>query len=518
MLIEKSKLVIPIAFSFVFAACSSDDNNDTKAPPEQEKASYQQELIDNGQINFDTDTGLTIDPDTFAITSTLTFPGAAQALPAGMADLAYFGAVDPATATGSAWWNGWTVHDAAIDGSLLSRSVYPLADDIESGDLVGAVDKNCPIGTLLTGTQSDTAIVTVGSTTVEFPVCVIADDILADVTLSNDFVYILDGIIKVGDGDQAGGGTTNATLTIESGSQLFGVEGTAAGIRVTRDSSIDADGNMDMPIIMAAVSFSTVDPDGDGAQLATGIGDITDFTGRGDWGGLIVDGNAKHNGANADGEVVSEAAPDGDNPLFGGSDDTDSSGTIRYVVIGESGFAFRADQEVQGLTLEAVGSGTTIAYIQIFGSEDDGIEWFGGTVNLRYVVVNGPDDDGLDFDEGYTGNIQNAIVRMGASNGDRGIESDNNGADFDATPRSAPNLSNILILGNSGKADKSTLAALHREGFGGKVFRSVYTDDLLAGTRFEAGCLDVDDAKPVTLEYFDTIFNCSPQNIAVADD
>ncbi|MDZ7829420.1 MAG: hypothetical protein U5K33_08010 [Halofilum sp. (in: g-proteobacteria)] len=137
---------------------------------------------------------------------------------------------------------------------------------------------------------------------------------------------------------------------------------------------------------------------------------------------------------------------------------------------------------------------------------------------MKYLVCNGLDDDGLDIDEGYQGNIQFAIVRQGASNGDRGIESDGNGSNFGATPRTAPNIANLTVLGNAGKGSAATVGAVHREGFAGKVYRSVYTDDVLAGTAFDDGCLDVDDTEEPQLEYLDMVFNCTPGNTATADD
>ena len=259
------------------------------------------------------------------------------------------------------------------------------------------------------------------------------------------------------------------------------------------------------PADMGTPDMGGVDP---GPTVITG--DVTNLSGRGNWGGLIIDGFAIDNQGDDNGELTSEASPPDSPRWFGGTDNGDSSGTLRYVIIAESGFEFQPGEEVQGLTLEAVGSGTEISYLQIVGSEDDGVEWFGGAVDMDHLVVNGTDDDAIDIDEGYIGNIQYAIVRIGAQNGDRGIESDSK---FDEEPITAPNLANLTILGNAGRMDEETRGALHRENFAGKVFRSVYTDDLLAGTTFEGGCLDIDDTLNPNNTYDDVVFNCSPGSL-----
>jgi len=98
---------------------------------------------------------------------------------------------------------------------------------------------------------------------------------------------------------------------------------------------------------------------------------------------------------------------------YGGNDPADDSGALRYVRIAEGGKVAGPDNEINGLTLQGVGHATTLEYIQVHGNLDDGIEWFGGTVNAKYLVLTNNDDDSLDYDEGYQGNIQHAIIRMG---------------------------------------------------------------------------------------------------------
>jgi len=225
--------------------------------------------------------------------------------------------------------------------------------------------------------------------------------------------------------------------------------------------------------------------------------------------GSSSSGGGDDGGVTVPNELQSEAAPATDTDTwFGGNDNADSSGSISYLVIAESGVAFRPDAELQGLTLEGVGSGTTISHVQVLGSEDDGIEWFGGNVNVDHIVINGQDDDALDFDDGYSGDIEYAIVRMDASNGDTGIEADTAGPSDDAQPESAPNLSYVTVLGNVGKSSKDTKGANFKKGFAGKMYRSVFIDDsvnaVAAGT-FDGFCIDIDDSLDAELALIDTV-------------
>lgn len=485
-------------FTVAAVACGGDDETNNNTNNNNTTASLQQQGVDNGQISFVDGAGLQV-TETLAIDlSGTSIGGPSTALPSGFDNTDYYGAVDPNAAT--AWWDGWAVRNSAIDGNLPGTDLHPLQAEIEGGTIAGADTNACAT---LDANFADGGTVTIFGD--DFPVCVVSQDIEADMTWPNSHVFVLDGTINVGTGDAklAGGQpSSTVTLTVQAGTQIFAVEGTASALVITRGSKIMAEGTAEMPIIFAAVGADT-----SAANVITG--DPSDVTGRGDWGGLVLSGMGMENSGDENGELLTEAAPQDQERWFGGMNNADSSGTVRYVVIAESGFEFRPDQEVQGLTLEAAGSGTVVEYVQIIGSEDDCVEWFGGAANAKYFLCQGADDDGLDMDEGYTGNIQFAIVRMGSSNGDRGIESDNNGGDFDAAPQTAPNVANITILGNPGKDSKDTFGALHREGWRGKVFRSVYTDDLLSGGAFVAGCVDVDDVLPASLQYADMVFNCT---------
>jgi len=405
----------------------------------------------------------------------------------------YIGAVDPRAR--HAWWDGWTIQEGS--GSLKNETFHPLRAEIEGG-MIAPSAAPCPAG-VLAGVQAN-----IFGT--NFPICVINQAITDDVTLSNGHVYLVDGTINVGNGGAQGATDSSAshvTLTVEAGVQIFGdTTADTSGIVITRGSDIVIAGTATMPVVMSSA---------DGGQISTSV---NNFSGRDEWGGLIVDGFAP---VNEGGEVLSEAAPEGVNRYFGGNDPLDGSGSIRYLVVAESGQEFRLDEEIQGLTLEGVGAGTEIDYVQIHQSGDDGIEWFGGTVNASHLVITGPEDDGLDMDLGFQGGIQYAIVKMANDGGDRAIESDNNGDNYDITPISNPTMSNITLIGDVGAPDASTRGAVHREGFGVFMHKAIITD---GDGPFESGCLDIDDSGTRVTEgrlaYTDSIFNCV--NGAVVDD
>ena len=381
-----------------------------------------------------------------------------------------------------------------LGGFLLNEDIHPLQDNIDptgggSPDITPetpmADQTTCPDGTFDPDPSAINSVVLFadgdffegGDANPEFPVCVIDDDFREDggpttYTLTNDHVYLLLNAALVGNGgvlDRTEADAEDVTLNIEAGTQIYAQQGERASIRITRGATINVNGTSDQPVIMAAVPATNTDI----------TGDPTDLTGRGDWGGLVVDGYAPTNGTDAGGanvpnEQLSEAAPTGQtNVYFGGGNPNDSSGSISYILIGESGVSFRPDAELQGLPLEGVGDGTTIENVQIFGSDDDGIEWFGGTVDVSNVIINAASDDGLDIDLGYQGVIKKAIVRQGSQVGDRTSEADGNGDGFDRTPKTAPVLANVLMLGDG---DSESIGLMMREGYAANFEHVVVAD------------------------------------------
>jgi hypothetical protein len=168
------------------------------------------------------------------------------------------------------------------------------------------------------------------------------------------------------------------------------------------------------------------------------------------WGGIIMLGRAPISDCNtavAGGSENCQQVIEGTtSSLYGGNVATDNSGTLKYVQIRYSGFAIAPGNELQGLTLGGVGSNTTLDYIQIHNSSDDGIEIFGGRANLKHLVISGADDDALDTDLGYQGFIQYVIaVQKPGGDGDSIIEADSNGNE-DALPRQWTRVSNMTAI------------------------------------------------------------------------
>jgi hypothetical protein len=234
---------------------------------------------------------------------------------------------------------------------------------------------------------------------------IISENITANETWYADTVYQLGGRITV---------TSGATLTIEPGTVIKGEAGTGANataLLIARGAKLMAEGTASMPII-----FTTVADEITHEQLMTGDfkSPNLDATVNGLWGGVIVLGNAKISASNASGdvsEVQIEGIPTSDaNGLYGGSDDADNSGVIKYVSIRHGGANIGSGNEINGLTLGGVGSGTTIENVEVVSNQDDGIEWFGGTVSVTNVVVWNAGDDAIDTDQSWGGTLDNFVV------------------------------------------------------------------------------------------------------------
>jgi hypothetical protein len=211
-----------------------------------------------------------------------------------------------------------------------------------------------------------------------------------------------------------------------------------------------------------------------------------------DWGGLSLNGAAPVNFAGGEGSC--EGLPPG-TCNFGGTNPNDSSGQIRFVRIEFSGVIFSPDNELNVLTQNGIGRGTTMEYIQANVGNDDGIEWFGGTVNEKHLVSSATQDDNFDWQIGYTGSVQYGLSIQNASvfssSGQNGFEADNNEFGYDLLPRSNPNFCNITMIGcrqNSvgpdcgpGGATVTGSGALLRRGTAGKISNTIIMDYPKAG-------------------------------------
>lgn len=286
----------------------------------------------------------------------------------------------------------------------------------------------------------------------------------------NGGCYILDGLVYL---------EADATLNIGAGTVIRGAVDVTTGdntsaLIITRDATINAIGTADEPIIFTAEE-DDLDDDGD-------------FTteDRGEWGGLIVLGNATI--ARPGGEDGIEGIDaDEARARFGGGanpDDADNSGILRYVSIRHGGAQLSTDNEINGLTLGGVGSGTTVDYVEVFANEDDGIELFGGTVKVTHAAVAFCGDDGFDYDFGWRGEGQfwYALQGPGSSTGRSG---EHDGANPDGqAPFSQPTIYNATYVGigngetaSGGDANRALpLSVLFRDNAGGYYRNSIFTD------------------------------------------
>lgn len=234
--------------------------------------------------------------------------------------------------------------------------------------------------------------------------------------------------------------TSGTTLSIPKGTILKSDVSQKGALIIERGAKIEALGTAQEPII-----FTSGKPAGQRQ--------------RGDWGGIILLGNAPTNRPLSPAPLIEG----GVDRRYGGSVPNDNSGTMRYVRIEWAGIAAEPGSEINGLSLGGVGSGTTLEYIQVSYGNDDAYEFFGGTVNAKYLISYAASDDDLDFDFGYTGKIQFGVMQrrpeIADTDAGNGVEADNDGTGSTATPYTQPILSNITWIGPNG--DPATQANLN---------------------------------------------------------
>ncbi|MGY0557261.1 MULTISPECIES: hypothetical protein [unclassified Lysobacter] len=248
-------------------------------------------------------------------------------------------------------------------------------------------------------------------------------------------VYSVNGRTDVGmdmGGDAANPapGANKGTLTLEPGVTVFGSAG-ADFLMVNRGSQIFAEGTATEPVVFTS------------RQSVEGSTDIDSI---GQWGGLVLLGRAAIStcpGTAQPGTATCEAQVEGANGYYGGNDDADNTGVLKYVRVMHSGFEVLPDVELNGITLAGLGNGTTIDHVQVHNSSDDGFEWFGGTVNATHLVGTGNDDDTFDTDSGFRGGIQFGLIVQRAGGGDRMNEMSSQ----DLPYRSESNFANVTFVG-----------------------------------------------------------------------
>lgn len=258
--------------------------------------------------------------------------------------------------------------------------------------------------------------------------------ISANQSWTKDKVYRLRGYVYVPNG---------VTLTIEPGTKIVSNKDSAGVLVIYRGAQIKAEGTPTAPIVFTSNETNPT---------------------PGDLGGLIIVGQARYNGNHA----VVEGGIDPNFSAIGGTNDEDNSGVLKYVRIEYAGKAVNPGDEVNGLSLYAVGSGTTIDYVQITRGLDDAFEIFGGTVNCKHLIAYNTADDDFDFDDGYRGKIQFAIsIKDPAFTDPKGTSGDisnnfevdnvnpSNGFLLNRAPITHPIMSNVTAIGPNNAANTS---------------------------------------------------------------
>ncbi|WP_204344788.1 hypothetical protein [Psychroserpens algicola] len=263
------------------------------------------------------------------------------------------------------------------------------------------------------------------------PTVSVTGAIIENTTWTNDNIYQLNQKVVVDNG---------ATLTIEAGTIIKGTPGTgslASALIIARGSKINAVGTATSPIIFTSTS--------DNIACGETAGTNLDENDRGLWGGLLVLGNAPCSFSGDITEAQIEGIPADDTfGLYGGTDAADNSGVLSYISIRHGGALIGEGNEINGLTLGGVGTGTIINNIEVVANVDDGIEFFGGTVDASNLLVWAQGDDALDIDQAYSGTISNAVVVLGDFS-DHAFEID--GPEGSAT--GSFTLLNATIIGNT---------------------------------------------------------------------
>jgi len=242
---------------------------------------------------------------------------------------------------------------------------------------------------------------------------VLEGQITENKTLDATQIWTLKGRVSV---------VSGVTLTIPAGTIIKGEAGTGADastLIIARGGKINAQGTAEKPIIFTSVS-DNIKVGGDyptnGPSLGINVRDL--------WGGVLILGKAPVSFNNDLTEAQIEGIPVSDiNGLYGGTDASDNSGIFKYVSIRHGGAEIGEGNEINGLTLGGVGSNTVIDNVEVIANVDDGIEFFGGTVNATNLLVWGQGDDALDIDQAYAGTIDNALVVLTAAS-DHGLEID----------------------------------------------------------------------------------------------
>ena len=318
------------------------------------------------------------------------------------------------------------------------------------------------------------------------PVVDFSSDVTANFTLSCEKDYLLTGTVFVEPG---------VTLTIQKGTTIRGSPQPSPGILVIKPGAkLIAVGTRDQPIVMTSAA----------AQ---------DAQKPGDWGGLIVLGRAPTNHHDAAGQPTTgrvEGLTTGGE--FGGIDQNDDSGIIKYLRVEYAGVAIAPNNEVNGITFGGVGRGTIVEYVQVRLAADDCFEFFGGTLNAKHLICQYNGDDGFDWDNGYSGKLQFLVLQQDPAIADEtnGFEGDNDATGSTRMPLSNPTIYNATLCGKGVDVPTQQYGMLLRRSTQGSVYNTIVTG-------FEAG-LDLRNADTRVELKSSIFFGNVVRNIAYEED
>lgn len=313
-----------------------------------------------------------------------------------------------------------------------------------------------------------------------------------DLTIpSIDGVHIFEATLQVGEDVDRGVPPDGPTLTIDAGNTLVWIN-KDDHLLVTRGSTIEANGTSSEPITLTGYE--------DGVSETAAFDDVQL------WGGIVINGKGITNKCsdvqrfNDTCHIQSEGKPS----HYGGNDNADNSGSLQYVIIKHSGSEAAPGDELNGLTLNTVGSGTTIENIQVYSTFDDGVEFFGGAVSVTNLIALYVNDDSIDYADGWVGSVNHALIIHHRDNGNRCIEADNQGSVFDAQPSTNGTINNMTCITSGSDSAEGGGFGTHgdsegvllRRGAMSTINNSIVTD-LYANEEGVNGneCLELDDSE-----------------------
>ncbi len=296
-----------------------------------------------------------------------------------------------------------------------------------------------------------------GRTDIDYglPLVILEGEQNADLTLTTGTNYLARGKVNMLEG---------TTLTIEPGVVCFGENATAGYFVIERGAMINAVGTADQPIILTTDS-------------APG------FMTRGGWGGVVIHGRGVANCADCLGGESCES--EGGAGFYCGDNSCDNSGEVKYARVEYSGVEISANNELNCWTFNGLGCNTKLSYLQAHMGDDDLFEWFGGECEAHHLIGTGGADDGLDWQMGFRGRIQFAVIQMYDDAGDKGIEADNNEYDYDAPCRSNPMIANVTFVGPNTDLATCTYGIHLRRGTDASIFNSIIMGWPIQGLRVQ---------------------------------